>query len=148
HSPLLGLDRARTHASWLLRLYGLQAALPQDGWSADGHWLVVAGDAVALDGHAVQPAPRAPLGMVAIDRMLAGATPDSVLLLTAEGERVEELRAPTLPMASITRIGRAETRVVIDDGTQRFASEDAETWSALATDAAVTWSQAVSLPED
>src|SRR5205085_1933106 len=53
HSPLLGLDRARTHASWLLRLYGLESALPQTGWSAGGHWLVVTGEAVALDGRAV-----------------------------------------------------------------------------------------------
>jgi hypothetical protein len=146
HSPFLGLDRARSHASWLLHLYGLQAAPVQSGWNADGHWLVVAGDAVALDGHAMQPAPRAPLGMVTIDRMLAVATPDSVLLLTTEGERVEELRSPTLPLAAITRIGRAGSQIAIEDGAQRYASADAETWTTLAADTAVTWSRAEPLP--
>jgi uncharacterized iron-regulated membrane protein len=137
----LHLDAVRVGWPWLMQWYGLRADVPADGFVAAGHALVAADDNAALDGRALQPALQAPLGMVAGGGLLYVATTDSLVLLKMDGARVDKLRAPTLPVKTLQRIGIAGERVAIagDNGGVYF-SDDGENWQP-GDAAAVRWAQ-------
>jgi uncharacterized iron-regulated membrane protein len=138
----LHLDAVRVDWPWLMQCYGLRAEAPADGFVAAGHTLVATDDNAALDGRALRPALPAPLGMVASGGLLYVATADSLVLLKTYGTRVDELRAPTLPMKTLRRIGIAGDRLAIagDDGAVYF-SDDGESWQP-GDAASVQWAQA------
>ncbi len=125
----LGLDSARVGWPWLMRWYGLTMDVPTTGFVADSHVLTTVGDSIVLDGRVLNPALHAPLGMVASGPLLYVATTDSVLLLKADGTRVDELRSPPLPEAILRRIGTSTDRVAIVDANDKvYTSNDGEEW--------------------
>jgi uncharacterized iron-regulated membrane protein len=142
----LHLDAIRIDWPWLMQWYGLDALSPTTGFRADGHWLVDYADQRLLDGRPLQPPIRAPLGAVVVGGVLYVATVDSIVLLKPDGSRIDELRAPPLPVAGIRRIGTAGERIAIQD-LDAYASADGEQWSAIAP-GEVRWSQPQTLPED
>ena len=141
-----GLDHARVAAPWLMHWYGLAATPPERGYLAGGHWLVETTDATLLDAKPLTPSIQSPLGLVAAHALLFVATANGLVLLTPDGQRVEEVRAPTLPLKSIRRIGRTAGGEVAIQDLDAYASRDGETWTGIAADA-VIWSQAQALPE-
>jgi hypothetical protein len=72
------------------------------------------------------------------------------VLLKPDGTRVEELRAPPLPVSTIRRIGTLSgaggDRVAIQD-LDAYASEDGEDWQPVSPDA-VRWSRPEPLPQE
>jgi len=152
-SPDLGLDTARVSWSWLNALYGLRAEPPRSGFSASGHWLATTNDATLIDGKPLATPVVSPLGLAsgssAGKSLLFAATPDSLVLLTPAGERVDELRAPTLPIMAIRRIGSVgahQGTIAIQDLDAYQSADGGETWTPVAP-TEVRWSQAEPLPE-
>jgi uncharacterized iron-regulated membrane protein len=138
------LDRVTIAWPWLMQWYGLRAEPPLAGWSAQGHWLATVDDDAVLDGMRLAPAVHAPLGLASAGGLLYVATVDSLVLLQPDGTRVDVLRSPPLPVASIRRIGTTGDRVVIQD-LDIYASADGESWSPVAGQG-VHWSLPQPLP--
>jgi hypothetical protein len=152
-SPDLGLDTARVSWGWLNALYGLRAEPPRTGFSASGHWLAVTTDATLIDGKPLATPVVSPLGLAsgnsAGKSLLFAATPDSLVLLTPSGERVDELRAPTLPVMAIRRVGMVSAHpgtIAVQDLDAYQSSDGGETWTPVAP-GDVRWSQPQPLPE-
>lgn len=142
HSDGLGLDQLRIRAPWLTQWYGLNAEPPASGYSADGHWLAGNDEATVLDGTALSPPIPQPLGMVAAAGLLVVATPHTLVLLTPQGQRVDELKNGQLPVPDVHRLGSADGAIVIRDE-RDYVSPDGESWQAFAGTA--QWSQSVTL---
>lgn len=134
---------------WLMSIYGLEATPPASGFGAAGHWLAVAGGKPALDGRRIETTLSSPLGLVASGDVLYVAQSESLVLLGDDGQRIDELRMPPLPIASIRRIGLIADRpgsIAIQGSDTAYESEDkGENWKAVpATE--VTWSSRQPLP--
>jgi hypothetical protein len=150
-----GLDAARIDWPWMMALYGLHATSPDTGFSADGHWLAVAGDHAVLDGKALTVTVKPPLGFAVggelSQRLLFVAAADNLLLLTPDGSRKDELQPSlTLPVKTIRRIGTVEGpggRVAIEDQ-GLFASSDGEVWTPIPSTTRVHWSEEAPLSAD
>lgn len=149
----LGLDTARIDWPWLMHLYGLHASPPGSGFSAGGHWLAQTNDYTLVDGKPLPTGVAAPLGFV------SGGTPDmpilyiagpgSVVLVTPDGQRVDELMPPILPVSSVRRIGTLKSNpqtIVVQDLDAYQSTDEGNSWTAVSpTD--VNWSQAQALPK-
>jgi len=153
-SVSLGLDARRVSWSWLMSLYNLHAEVPQNGWSAGGHWLTAAAQATLLDGKPVEPNIYSPLGMVvgvsAGEPTLFVATASSLVLLTPQGERIDELNPPALPVSTVQRIGLLEGSAaqIVIEGASLYTSADGERWRPLVPDAPVRWAGTQPLPPE
>jgi len=141
-SASLHLDSQRIAWPWLMHWYGLQNDVPTHGYRCDNHWIVFGEDSTLLDGQPITPAIRTLRGAVAIDGILYLATLDSIIMLQANGSRIDTLN--TLPIKLIKRIGSAGHQLVIANQ-KAYASADGDQWRAIGPDA-VTWSQAETLP--
>lgn len=149
----LGLDTARLDWPWLMDLYGLHATPPQSGFAAGGHWLASTNDYTLVDGKPLATQVSAPLGMVADGDaqmpLLYIASPDSVVLIAPDGQRIDKLMPPILPVSTVRRIGtlkRDPHTVVVQDLDAYQSHDQGNTWSpASPTD--VDWSQPETLPQ-
>ncbi|NKF23440.1 PepSY domain-containing protein [Solimonas marina] len=148
----LGLDTARVDWPWLTQLYGLHAAPPDSGFSAGGHWLAQTNDYTLIDGKPLPSAVTAPLGLVFGGTpdmpILYIASPDSVVLVTPDGQRVDKLMPPILPVSSVRRIGTLKSdphTIAVQDLDAYQSADEGNTWTPVSpTD--VDWSQARALP--
>lgn len=126
----LGFDTARVDWPWLTRLYGLHAEAPANGFAAGAHYLAQTHDYTLLDGKPLPTQISAPLGMVAggepKDGLLFVASPESLVLLDGQGQRIDELRAPLLPSSAVRRIGvlKRDPRVIAIQDLDAFQSAD------------------------
>jgi hypothetical protein len=139
HSAVLGLDNLRLSAPWLTQWYGLKETSPAAGYAAGAHWLAGNDEAAILDGALLTPPLAQAQGLVEAGGLLAVATPHSLVLLTPQGQRVDELKGAQLPMETISAIGGAEGRIVIRGLRSTYVSADGESWSAY--DGAAQWSR-------
>ena len=150
-----GLDAMRIDWPWLMAVYGLYPQSPQNGFMSNGHWLAVLDNHAVLDGKPLPVAVKPPLGLAtggdAAHRRLFVASYDSVLLLSDEGVRIDELQASlTLPVKSIQRIGSVDGTdgmVVIEDK-QLYGSTDGENWAQVSPKTAVRWSLPAALSDE
>lgn len=149
----LGLDTARVDWPWLMRLYGLHAEPPQSGFAASGHWLASTNDYTLIDGRPLATAIGAPLGFAAggvVEPLLYVAGPASLVLLTPDGQRVDELRPPILPVSQIRRFGtlKGDPKVIAVQDLDAYQSADeGNTWAPVQP-SEVDWSQAQALPDE
>lgn len=150
-SPSWGYDTDRIYWSWVMWLYGLEPAPPTTGYPAQGVWLAETPEGTVFDGQPLIPPIKLPLGMATatVDDLTLYFIADAkhVAVVTSDGVRYDELRAPILPVGAVRRIGTvAETGAVAVQDLDAFQSADGGTsWTAV-DPAAVTWSEAVELP--
>lgn len=146
----LGFDTARLRWDWLTAMYGLRAEAPRMGFEAAGHWMAATKENTLLDAREVSPRLPAPVGFVS----LAGAsgpqlfigTPESLVITTVAGERIDELRAPILPISAIRRIGvTAAGAIAVQDYDAYESSDGGNTWTPVLPQS-VTWSEPKPLP--
>ncbi|MDB5988302.1 MAG: PepSY protein [Nevskia sp.] len=143
-----GYDTVGVSWPWLTALYGLHAEPPQTGLLAATHWLAVAGGQTLLDGKPLSMPLRDPLGFVAATDeghpALFIGTAQSLVLLTPEGERIDELTAPTLPLQTLQRVGTVKgiaDSIAIQDSSASYQSKDGgENWAPVSP-TAVAWSE-------
>lgn len=151
-SPSWGYDTDRIYWSWVMWLYSLEPAPPATGYSAQGHWMAITPEGTVLDARPVIPPIKLPLGMVAgpIDgqQLLFIADAQHVAVVTPDGTRYDELRAPILPLTSVRRIGfvAAQPGSVVVQDLDAFQSNDGGNNWAPVDPAQVQWSAAVDLP--
>ncbi|MEQ1439098.1 PepSY-associated TM helix domain-containing protein [Fontimonas sp. SYSU GA230001] len=146
-----GYDTVRIDWAPVMWLYGLHPEAPRSGFAADGHWLAVTADHTLLDAQPLAERIDAPLGLVAggsaARPLLFVATASSVVLLTTDGARYDELRAPILPVANVRRIGRTADGAVAVQDLDAFQSRDGgDSWTPVDPQQ-VRWSAVETLAE-
>lgn len=150
-SPSWGYDTDRIYWSWVMWLYSLEPAPPTTGYTARGVWLAQTPEGTVLDGRPLVPPIKLPLGMVSAtvdDQLLYFiADPKVVAVVTREGVRFDELRAPILPVDAVRRIGTVpETGAVAVQDLDAFQSADGGTSWTPVDPLVVKWSEAIEIP--
>lgn len=139
HTAALDLARYPLRSDWLSRYYGLQVTPPETIALAGSHWLAVVADSVILDGKKIDVPLTSSLGL-ALDRTTLFAADKTLLvLLSVDGQLIDEIPAAMLPIPSIARLGTGCDGVVITDGEKVFATADAVTWRVC--EDAVEWAR-------
>ena len=144
----LGLDQIKVGGRFIAMFYGLSDRAPRTGYTDGRHWLVPGASDVLLDGHLIQPSLSHVTGFVSTGKTLFVGFDEGIVVLTLDGQLVETLRAPTLPVAQLRRIRLNHDRRIVIQGERSYVSTDAETWSEIAAADTVTWSKAIELPAD
>ncbi len=148
----LGFDTARLRWDWLTAMYGLRAEAPRMGFEAAGHWMAATKENTLLDAKEVSPRLPAPVGFVSLPGaggpQLYIGTPESLVITTMAGERIDELRPPVLPIAAVRRIGvTAAGAIVVQDYDAYESSDGGNTWAPVLPQS-VTWSEPKPLPSE
>lgn len=146
----LGFDTLRLRWGWLTAMYGLRAEAPRMGFEAAGHWMAATKENTLLDAQEVSPRLPAPVGFVSLPGsagpLLYIGTPESLVIAGPGGERIDELRAPILPIAAIRRIGVGATgAIAVQDYDAYESSDGGNSWTPVLPQS-VTWSEPKPLP--
>lgn len=146
-----GYDTVRIDWPWVMALYSLHPEPPASGFLSGGHWLAVTGDYTLIDAQPLAERIAEPLGFVVGGEperpLLFVATAGSLVMLTAEGERYDELVPPILPVSSIRRIGVTDDGAVAVQDLDAFQSADnGDNWAPV-DPARVHWSTTETIPE-
>lgn len=149
-SDQLGFDAMRLRWDWLSAWYGLNAEAPRMGFEAAGHWMAATRENTLLDAREVEPRIPPPIGLVTLagadgPRLVIG-TADSLVITAPDGERIDELRAPILPVDSLRRIGlSADGGIAVQDYDAYESRDGGNTWLPVLPQS-VSWSQPKPLP--
>jgi len=149
HSGLLGLGGQRVEQAWLLTWYGLEPPETLQSVALEDHVLTFAGNRLYLDGSVVTSTHGEPIGAVGIEGLWIAATHSNLLLLTREGELVEQLDLAQVTGAEIGAIGiDADDRVLLASGSSCWrADPDLLNWRLLsAKPAGAQWSVLATTP--
>jgi len=148
HSDQLQLKDIKIHAAWVLKLYGLESEPIKEGYHWQQRWWVELPDAYYVDGLFVAEHQGHLVGGVALPDLLLVATPDAVIVLTAEGEPVETLGTVHGLTGQFQQLGMWKGQPVLRTSTGMFiGSADAVSWQPLfAPVSAVQWSERSPLP--
>jgi hypothetical protein len=146
-----GYDTIRVDWSWVMSLYGLHPEAPRTGYASGGHWLAVTSDYTLLDAQPLSERIEEPLGFVAggsdVRPLLFVATKSSVVMLTADGGRYDELRSPILPISTVRRIGRTAAGAIAVQDLDAYQSDDSgDSWRPV-DPLQVQWSAVEAIPE-
>lgn len=128
HSPALKLNQIALSNNWLLSWYGLEKA-PAKGFQVDGQWLYHNGDAeLIVDGTEAAPC-RAPLlSAAANDNGLFALCADSLVMLTPQGQFVEQFSAIDGLPTALQGLAVVDNRLYLIN--ESIAAEfDPERWS-------------------
>ena len=148
HGDELHLDQREVRADWLLNWYGLTAPEVTAAYPAGGHWISQAGERIYWDTRAL-PGLRAPLrGALATEAGVLAAAGGHMLLLTPEGELIEELGAAQGAPTDVEALGLLEGRAAARTAEGVYLG-DAElfTWETH-EGAGVEWAAAAPPPAD
>lgn len=148
----LGFDTLRLRWDWLTAMYGLQAEPPRMGFEAGGHWMAATKENTLLDARELEPRLPPPVGIVelsgAAGPQLFIGTAEGLVITTATGERIDELRAPILPIAAIRRIGTtADGAIAVQDYDAYQSSDGGNSWTPVLPQA-VNWAEPKPLPAE
>jgi hypothetical protein len=151
-SDQLGFDAMRLNWNWLTAWYGLNAEPPRMGFEAAGHWMAATKENTLLDAREVEPRIAPPIGLVTLHGptgpQLVIGTADSLVITSPDGARVDELRAPILPVSSLRRIGRTTDGGIAVQDFDAYESRDGGiSWTPVLPQS-VSWSQPKPLPSE
>lgn len=151
HTADLDLDQRHIHSRWLLAWYGIRAPQQVQAYTAQGHWLSQWENQIYVDHRRLDTPPGGALrGVIATAGMLVAAWPDSVLLLTPQGERIERLDSAAGLPADIQAIGLQADRVVLRTARGWYrADTELLNWQAYVPAEpapAIAWSRPAALP--
>lgn len=151
-SDQLGFDAMRLNWNWLTAWYGLNAEPPRMGFEAAGHWMAATKESTLLDAREVEPRIAPPIGLVTLHgptgTQLVIGTADSLVITSPDGARVDELRAPILPVSSLRRIGRTtEGGIAVQDFDAYESRDGGISWTPVLPQS-VSWSQPKPLPSE
>jgi len=141
------LNQVRVSWSWLMRWYGVPPSpAVTHGFPFNDHWLIVGAEHNLLDENIIAKDLHDIHGAVFANNLIYVAADEGLELLTADGQLVETLTAPTLPVTGVDRIGVDGAQLVIQRDTELFSSDDGEVWSKRDAATSVNWSQTAALP--
>jgi len=146
HTEELALDSAHVQSPALLDWYGIHAPTEITAFSAGGITVSAVGRRVYADAEQIASIDSPLIGAVYYSDLLVLATADKLLLLTREGELVEEMGAAAGIPANIRSIGITGDKRLVVGTANGFHRADSEllAWQAIARPD-THWSEPVTL---
>jgi hypothetical protein len=144
HTEEMALDSRYVQSSTLLDWYGIRAPKDITAFSAGGVTIAAVGNRVYVDAEQVANIEQSLIGAVFFSELIILAITDKLLLLTRDGELVEEMGAATGIPAGIRAIGTNSDRQLVISTANGFHSTDSEllAWQEI-TQPDARWSEPV-----
>ncbi len=120
HSTRLGMDRHYIHSPWLLSAYGIQPQSPGLGFLVEGRWLSGVEGRLYLDSKVVARLRGELVGATSCTDLLFAVSPESILLLTLQGDLVDTLGGETVP-GEIKGVACVQKQVLVRTSTGIYA---------------------------
>lgn len=145
HSSDWALDRRFVPWDWAASAMGIRTPEPSASFADRGHRVTQLGQRIYFDASEVPYETESLIGMVVLETFSVIGTPDTILLLTGDGQWVQRIDLATEMQVPIRRIGRMDGKPVFDTAGGLFVADASITvfapWRGGAG-ADVTWSDA------
>lgn len=143
HTEALKLDSRHVEASALLDWYGIKPASAPHSYSANNHWISELDRQLYFDGNPLDSEASILLGAIALEEILIAALSNQLLLLTPDGEIIEQMGAVHGIPDGIQQIGISNEGMVVLNTDSGLYKSDAELleWESFSTEQAIDWAQ-------
>ena len=143
HTEDLKLDSHKINSNAILDWYGIPSPQNLKSFATLDHWLTQVNQNIYFDKAVLIKTEENLLGSVETDEFIVAALSNSLLLLSVEGELIEQT-----PLNNIKRIGlNSKKAVVIIAGEEQLSSNDGLLSWHSDNNKTVTWSKNTILPE-
>ena len=123
HSDDWNLDGRYVSSSWLLKAYGIRAPAPSASFSDRDHHAVLIGQRLYYDQREIADGVDALSGMITTSQLTLIATGTRAIVLTLDGDLVEQMELSQRLPRAIDRVGRVGGQAVISSGKSLFRSD-------------------------
>lgn len=149
HTERLKLDSSFVESEWLLDWYGIQAPNEQTAFPLGKHWLTHMGDNLYVNKQLLAGNYTTPIGAIAFPHFLAVALKNKVLLLTHEGEVIEQLGELQGVPAGMEKIGQQKDGgIIVKAGQKHYVTNrDFLKWQEQQPVNPITWVESFTSPE-
>jgi len=150
HTERLKLDSSFIESEWLLDWYGIRAPSEQTAYPLNEHWLIHLGDALYLDKQPIAGHYTVPIGVIAFPHFIAIAMSDTILLVTYEGEKIEQLGSLQGVPSGMKKMGQLKDGqiVILASKGNYLTNRDFLSWKKQESAADVTWIESNRLPDE
>lgn len=120
HTETLKLDESRVNNAVVDKLYGVKKPQLGHTFKLKHGWLLKYGDNILLNEIILMRHTEEVLGALQTDQLIAVASPQQVILFSAEGELIDNLSAPE----PIQRLGQQAGLIIVQSATKNYALND------------------------
>lgn len=146
HGNSLSLDHDPA-PSWALPLYGIEPALPGEGFQAGEQWLVESERQLFFNNSGIGRCAPPLIGAVALDGMILAICQDILYLFTASGELIESSVDIPEPLLSLQGKDSASSVALVQGRFRQYQFDvDAFSWLPLPNAAAIQSVKSQTLP--
>jgi len=147
HSDQLHMDKRSLDYNWLLRLYSIGPSQSPLAYTVDDAWLARIDDRLYFNERELPLRSESLLGLVRSGGVYIAALPDSLLLMTGEGEIIEKVTPVNGLPEGLQKLGKLDEELFIIATTNGFYANNAELDGWREISAPVTsWSMPEQLP--
>ena len=125
HTERLQLDSRYVQSEALLDWYGIRSPESTISFRVDKHYVTLLGQRLYFNDHEIDGEYRGLTGAVALPGWIVVATDSSILLLTPEGELVEQLEGADGVPSGLRTLGMSPDNELVVDGSHAFYHPDA-----------------------
>ncbi len=143
HTEALKLDSRHVESATLLDWYGIKPASAPHSYAVNNHWLSELDRQLYFDDSPLATEPSVILGAIALEEILIAALPNHLLLLTPDGEIIEQMGQVHGIPNGIQQIGINNEGMVVlntDNGQYRSDAELLE-WVSFSAEQTIEWAQ-------
>lgn len=128
HVDILKLDKREVSYSWLMRWYGIDAAVPTKGYLLGKSYLSWEEGKWVLDGKLLSSSAGQPVGAVEVGGINYIATTSALYLYQSDGQLLDKLEKQLLPAFPISALGKMGDNVMLQTPSAIYASVDGLNW--------------------
>ena len=148
HTEKFKLDSSYVKSEFLLKWYGIKKPVI-NSYPIGKNWISHIADALYFNEVLVETEIKHLTGAIAMENFIAVATPDELILLTPDGEKIERLDATTGVPSNILSIGKNQTaQLFLKTKKETFQSNDDVTEWRYSKDKNITWAKQSPLPNE
>lgn len=124
HKDDLGLNRTYLNSSWLLHWYGFELPDAVASFATSTHRVTLLGARLYFDGGELAEGVAGLVGVVSTPSFTAVATPDDLLLVSADGDLVERIDTRDFFSNEMTGVGIAGDRLILRSDSALYETDE------------------------
>ncbi len=143
HTEALKLDSRHIQSSTLLDWYGIKPATAPHSYAVDEHWISELDGQLYFDGSPLATDATTLRGAIALEEFLIAALPNKLLLLTFDGEIIEQMGQVHGIPNGIQQIGIINEGLLVLNTHHGHYKTDAELleWDKYSAEQTIEWAQ-------